>query len=128
MSAIEDGAMQDKAGAQIDDLVKRLQVYASDWRNRAESKTVVDEAAAELTRLRERNAELEKALQKLSECDVPRPVAKAFRTDGKSSKNDQCPHGLFMYEECAECGADFARATLASAESVVKSEGEMDGE
>jgi hypothetical protein len=48
MSAIEDGAMQDKA-ANVDDLVKRLRAGDICYMNRA---------AAELTRLRERNAEL----------------------------------------------------------------------
>lgn len=54
MSAIEDGAMQDKA----DDLVKRLRGLEK-TSNDGEADEICALAAAELTRLRERNAELE---------------------------------------------------------------------
>lgn len=36
----------------MSDLVERLRDYAKDWRTRARSKDIVDEAADELTRLR----------------------------------------------------------------------------
>lgn len=57
--------------------------------------------------------ELVEALEKLCDSDVPRPVAKAFRNDGVSSKNDRCAHDVPMYEDCASCCEDFARTALA---------------
>ena len=75
MSAIEDGAMQDKVGAQIDkrqadrsrhidtlqpDTIKALCKKAMDDRDEADARILVLDA--ELTRLRERNAELEKVI------------------------------------------------------------------
>ena len=59
----------------------------------------------EIKRLRE-------TLQKVADGDVERVSAEKWRTDGQYSKNDKCKHGHFMYEECAECLQDFARAAL----------------
>lgn len=64
MSAIEGGAMQDKAGAQVDDLVKRARSVADHAFSGtplfvAELADALEAQSAELTRLRERNAELE---------------------------------------------------------------------
>jgi hypothetical protein len=75
---------------------------------------LTEQLLTERASLRAKLDRAKEALTKVSECDVPRPVAKAFRMDGKNSKNDCCPHGLFMYEECAECSADFARAALSA--------------
>lgn len=57
-------------------------------------------------------AEAVKALKRISEGDVPRPVSKVYRRDGVASKHDQCSHDVWMYDDCGECIADFARATL----------------
>ena len=62
-----------------------------------------DEAADEIERLRE-------VLQKIADGNVDRESAEKWRTDGQYSKNDRCSHGHFMYEECAYCISDFARA------------------
>jgi hypothetical protein len=74
---------------------------------------------AEVLRLTEANAalaeELARVRQVLTEVatlDVPRPVKDAWREDGEPSKHDLCKHGAYMYEECAYCVADFARAAL----------------
>jgi hypothetical protein len=74
---------------------------------------------AEVLRLTEANAalaeELARMRQTLTEVatlDVPRPVKDAWREDGEPSKHDLCKHGAYMYEECAYCVADFARAAL----------------
>jgi hypothetical protein len=37
---------------ETDDLIERLRNYAKDWRDRAASKEIVEEAAAEIERLR----------------------------------------------------------------------------
>jgi len=61
--------------------------------------------ATEIERLRA-------ALGKVADGDVPRPVGKPYRADGLESKNDQCIHGEWMYDECWGCTSDFARAAL----------------
>jgi len=61
--------------------------------------------AAEVERLRA-------ALQNIVDGDVPRPVGKRYRADGQESKNDQCIHGEWMYDECWGCTSDLARAAL----------------
>lgn len=45
-------------------------------------------------------------------------VGKPWRNDGKSSKNDRCPHDKFMYEDCENCASAAIRAL--SAEPVQK--------
>lgn len=45
-------------------------------------------------------------------------VGKAWRNDGKPSKNDECPHGKFMYEDCEQCASYAIRAL--SAEPTLK--------
>jgi hypothetical protein len=129
MNAIEDGAMQDKDAAQIDDLDRPLTL--------TERLMISDdpdcvEAAAELTRLRERNAELEMVLE---------PWANAARRvnyfDGEGydarlyALRDA---GSALRELCDGidgrplCVSDLRRAlaALASSESV-KSEGDDNG-
>ena len=59
---------------------------------------------------------LRRALQKIAESDIERPVFSSYRDDGKLSKNDQCRHGMVMYYDCGECIADFARTALKEAE------------
>jgi len=66
---------------------------------------VVLKEAPEIKRLRA-------VLQKVSDGDVPRPIGKTYRSDGLESKNDQCIHGQWMYEECGECISAYARAAL----------------
>jgi len=68
-----------------------------------------NETADEIERLRE-------ALKKIAEGDVERPVFASYRNDGKPSKNDKCSHDVVMYEDCGECIADFARASLKEGE------------
>lgn len=42
-----------------------------------------------------------------------KPVGKAWRNDGKASKNDKCPHDQYMYEDCEPCAANAIRAISA---------------
>ncbi len=60
-------------------------------------------------------ASMSAALKRIAELDVPRPVAWQYMLD-KPSKHDKCAHDVWMYDECAECVADFARAAIAAAE------------
>lgn len=63
----------------------------------------------ELSRLRAEVESKNAALRAICEGDIPRPVAKPYRADGTPSKNDQCEHGQWMYEECGQCIEQFAR-------------------
>lgn len=56
---------------------------------------------------------LAEALELIADGDEPRPVGLPFRSDGVTSKNDKCVHGVTMNETCGECIADYARAALA---------------
>ena len=47
---------------------------------------------------------------KLIEEGYERKVAKAYRDDGVRSKNDQCEHGRYMYEDCEACAAHAIRS------------------
>lgn len=47
---------------------------------------------------------------KLIEEGYERKVAKAYRDDGVRSKNDQCDHGRYMYEDCEACAATAIRS------------------
>ena len=40
-------------------------------------------------------------------------VGKAWRNDGRPSKNDKCPHDKFMYEDCEHCASAAIRALSA---------------
>ena len=62
------------------------------------------------------NARLREALEKLSENDVPRPVAVHYAKDKSPHKGDRCVHARFMYEDCEQCVADFASAALKESE------------
>jgi hypothetical protein len=80
---------------------------------------VAVEGCAEVLRLTEANAALAEELARVRgvllqvvECDTPRIVQEVFRTDGQPSKHDRCPHDLAMYEDCAGCVGDYARAAL----------------
>jgi hypothetical protein len=48
---------------------------------------------------------------KLLEEGFDKPVAEAYRNDGQPSKNDTCPHGRYMYEDCEACAAKAIRGT-----------------
>lgn len=64
--------------------------------------------------LRADNVRLRAALERIGNGDVPRPVAEPWdKKSGKPSKNDRCEHDEFMYADCGECIAAFARAALA---------------
>jgi lysozyme family protein len=69
-------------------------------------------AAAHYEKLEARVADLEAALQQISEGSIPRPVETPYRADGQPSKHDICAHRMRMREECGECTAAFARAAL----------------
>jgi hypothetical protein len=60
----------------------------------------------------DRIEKLEVALRAIGGLDIPRPVAIPYRDDGKPSKHDRCPHGGWMYDECAHCVADYAKKAL----------------
>jgi len=40
---------------------------------------------------------------KLIEEGFEKVVGEPYRDDGKPSKNDKCPHGRYMYEDCESC-------------------------
>lgn len=65
-----------------------------------------------LAALPKRGPHLREALQAIIDGEVPRLEGKKWRSDGLYSKNDQCSHGIPMYEDCHECTAAFARAAL----------------
>lgn len=67
------------------------------------------EAANEIERLRE-------ALQNIADGDVNRESVEKWREDGEYSKHDKCKHGSYMYEDCGDCIAEFARAALKEGE------------
>lgn len=67
------------------------------------------EAADEIERLRE-------ALRMIADGDVPRQHVLIWRTDGQYSKHDKCPHDKWMYDDCDECVASFARTALGEKE------------
>ena len=65
--------------------------------------------------IKKRDAEIERlraALERIASLDVPRPVGHTFRADGVASKHDKCWHGETMYDECAACLSNYARAAL----------------
>ena len=102
----------------MSDIVERLQDVAAIIQKEhgrvAGASCLTTEAAYLITSLR---AELERkdaALRAIGEGDVPRPIGTHFRGDKMPSKNDQCIHGLWMYEECGQCIEDFARAALSA--------------
>ena len=37
-------------------------------------------------------------------------VGEPYRADGTPSKNDKCPHGRYMYEDCEQCCSAAIRA------------------
>lgn len=47
---------------------------------------------------------------KLLEEGYERTVATPYRNDGVNSKNDQCAHGRYMYEDCEACAASAIRS------------------
>ena len=69
----------------------------------------LSESADEIERLRE-------ALRKIADGDVPRQHVLIWRTDGQYSKHDKCPHDKWMYDDCDECVASFARTALGEKE------------
>lgn len=117
-SAIEDGAMQDEGARPVNISAEACavacmlvsnplgEVRGVGWQRRVND--LIRAQSAELTRLRERNAELEKALKPFGGLRVGR-----FMTDGL--KYDFRLDVAWIRE---------ANAALASSESVVKSEGD----
>ena len=67
------------------------------------------DAADEIERLRE-------ALRMIADGDVPRQHVVRWRQDGQLSKHDKCPHDKWMYDDCDECVASFARTALGEKE------------
>lgn len=58
---------------------------------------------------------------KLAEEGYDRVAATIYRGDGVRSKNDQCQHGRYMYEDCEACLAIAIRSTINPAEAQAKS-------
>lgn len=56
--------------------------------------------------------ELVRALETVRDGNIPRPVAKHWRADEEPSKNDKCPHGAWMYDDCANCVSNFISLAL----------------
>ena len=59
--------------------------------------------------------EMYATLKAIVDGDVPRPIAKRWRADGKPSKSDECAHGKTMHEDCGNCIDAFAEPVLARA-------------
>ena len=96
--------------ADMTDIVERLLNPANVFYEYAADKGVIlREAADEIERLRE-------ALRMIADGDVPRQHVLIWRTDGQYSKHDKCPHEKWMYDDCDECVASFARAALGEKE------------
>ena len=62
----------------------------------------------------ELDAETVEQCAKLIESGYDKPVGKPWRKDGKPSKNDQCPHGRYMYEDCEPCAVIALRSLAGS--------------
>jgi hypothetical protein len=119
-----------------DDLVKRLRMKMYP------QGPIMEEAAAELTRLRERNAELEKDYAQksetanllLSSCHLLESRISSLEATVREMREALEPFADAERDEEGQTLVDDfeayerARAALASSESVVKSEGEKDGE
>jgi len=77
----------------------------------------IDDLGAIVTAFASHADPLRRALEKIAEGDEPRPVGKSWFPDKRVSKHDQCTHGVWMYETCGNCIADFALAALSSGEN-----------
>lgn len=95
--------------AERDRLSKNLEIALRGAKDRELAWQKAEEA---LEAAEARAAELEAALTKISEHDVPRPVGEPWAKDGRPSKHDKCTHGNFMWEGCDNCTAEFASAAL----------------
>lgn len=73
------------------------------------SRMTAEEAANFIDRLSER-AKIIEECAKLIEEGFTKTAAEPYRNDGVSSKNDKCPHGRYMYEDCEPCCVDALRA------------------
>lgn len=80
----------------------------------AELKMTFVEAATLLERQQRMIEEAREALVNIRDGDTPRPVGTVWRADGKLSKNDQCTHGEWMYDDCGACTAAYIDAFLQS--------------
>jgi hypothetical protein len=139
--------MQDKAGAQVDELVKRMRHYEFvPFDLHDEAADALESQSAELTRLRERNAELEKELGLANrqiaatgrawsadrtrlEATV-REMREALEWYGENARLCRLIHGEGDKGRNAlsDDGGKRACAVIASLESVVgKSKGQKDG-
>lgn len=78
-----------------------------------------------LTALRARVTELEAALATIIDGDVPRPIGEYWFPDHKPSKHDKCTHGVWMYEDCGNCIAEFAIRARSEGEKPQATDGGM---
>lgn len=69
---------------------------------------LLERRATTVATLRARVTELEAALATIIDGDVPRPIGEYWFPDHKPSKHDKCTHGVWMYEDCGNCIAEFA--------------------
>jgi len=61
---------------------------------------------------------LRDALERIASGDEPRTVGKHWWPDNRVSKHDRCTHGVWMYETCGNCIAEFAKAALSATQAV----------
>lgn len=95
----------------MNDIVEKLRSsFLGDENNYGIISYLPDAAADEIERLREREAKLREALENIATQNIPRPVAKQYRADGKPSKNDWCQHGTYLWQDCTACVAEYARS------------------
>lgn len=83
----------------------------------AQTETIIDALTAAGYRIlgpSELDVETMERCAKLIESGYDKPVGKPWRKDGKPSKNDECPHGRYMYEDCEPCAVIALRALAGS--------------
>lgn len=112
--AFDDERYQAEFGLALDAIeveVERLAKIAADWTNSPTSDADIHAArAATPPASSGLDPATIEACAKLIENGFPKVVGEPYRDDGKSSKNDKCPHGHWMYEDCEACVVDALRA------------------
>jgi hypothetical protein len=72
--------------------------------------TQIDNMIAGISFNRAKVEHLQKALERIANGDVPRPMGERWRSDGAPSKHDTCTHRKPMWMECPHCVEDYARS------------------
>lgn len=65
---------------------------------------LIEAQAAEIAALLKCVRSAEKDIEQVVDGDGGFVLGKSWRNDGLQSKNDQCVHGRWRYDDCADCG------------------------